>query len=97
MNRPETKVRRPQLLCIIGCEGANIKKKEQVELILNQIDIEDIKTAIARAELITSNNLAKEVNKTPQEHEYFDNPDTQMHNMLKSIFQKVGVIKTFGL
>lgn len=83
---------------VYGLRGdANIKKKEQVELILNQIDIENIKAAIARAELITSNNLAKEANKTPQEHEYFDNPDTQMHNMLKSIFQKVGVIKTFEL
>ncbi|MDE6387959.1 MAG: RloB family protein [Lachnospiraceae bacterium] len=77
--------------------GANIKKKEQVELILEQIDIEDIKTAIVRAELIESINLAKEANKTPQNHEYHDNPDTQMHNMLKVIFQKVGVIKAFEL
>ncbi len=70
---------------------ANIKKKEQVELILKQIDIEDIKAAIVRADIIASSNLKKEANKTSQKHEYYDNPDTKIHNMLKSIFHKVGV------
>lgn len=76
---------------------ANIKKKEQVELILKQIDIEDIKAAIVRADFIASSNLKKEANKTSQKHEYYDNPDTKIHNMLRSIFHKVGVEKAFGL
>lgn len=76
-------------------ENVNIKKKERVKLILEQINIEDIKNAIFRAERIASDNLAKEANKTPQGYKYYDNPDTQMHSMLKSIFQKVGVVKIF--
>lgn len=76
---------------------ANIKKKEQVELILKQIGIEDIKAAIVRADFIASNNLKKEAKKTSQKHEYYDNPDTEIHNMLRTIFQKVGVEKALWL
>lgn len=76
---------------------ANIKKKEQVESILDQINMGDIKAAIARAEFITSNNLKKEAKKTSQKYVYYDNPDTKMHILLKSLFQKVGVDKTLGL
>ncbi len=77
--------------------GVNIKKKDKVQVILSQIEIEDIQAAIVRAELIAVKNLEKEANKTPKENEYHDNPDTQMHNLLKSIFQKVGVARRFGL
>ncbi|EOS22755.1 hypothetical protein C806_03368 [Lachnospiraceae bacterium 3-1] len=83
---------------IYGLErGVNIKKKDKVQVILSQIEIEDIQAAIVRAELIAVKNLEKEANKTPKENEYHDNPDTQMHNLLKSIFQKVGVARRFGL
>lgn len=76
---------------------ANIKKKEQVDLILNQIDLECIKAAIARADFITSRNRQEEANITLQNHEYYNNPDTKMNNLLKTIFKKVGVEKELGL
>ncbi len=40
MNRPATKVRRPQLLCIIGCEGENQEKMyfEKIQSIVNSME-----------------------------------------------------------
>ncbi|MCI8373983.1 MAG: RloB domain-containing protein [Lachnospiraceae bacterium] len=72
-------------------KGVNIKKKEQVEKIMEQINMEDVITAIARAESIAFHNLKKASHKTPQGYMYYDNPDTQIHNMLKLLFHKVGV------
>ena len=73
--------------------NANVKKRDQVKAILDKIDLEDIKAAVRRAEVITASNLEKESNKTPQSYEYYDNPDTQMHEMLKDVFSKIGIEK----
>lgn len=51
----------------------------------------DIKAAILRAERMASDNLQKAVNKTSQGRDYYDNPDTQVHNLLKWLFVQVGV------
>lgn len=71
-------------------KGANIKKKEQVEKIVEQISMEDIRFAISNAEKMTS-DVKRIQNKTPQGSDYYDNPDTQLHIMLKGLFQKAGV------
>lgn len=78
-------------------EHANIKKKENVESIVKQINIMDIRSAIARADILAGRNLERIGNKTPKEHEYYDNPDTQVHKLLLLIFQKTGVAKVLGL
>lgn len=70
---------------------ANIKKARQMERILKQISVTDIKAAILRAERMASDNLQKAVNKTSQGRDYYDNPDTQVHNLLKWLFVQVGV------
>lgn len=72
-------------------DNANVKKRDQVKAILEKINLEDIKAAIRRAEMIVASNLEKEANKTMKEYEYYDNPDTQMHEMLKSVFSKTGI------
>ncbi len=71
-------------------KGANIKKREQVEKIIAQINLEDIRTAMSNAERITS-DVKRTFNKTPQGNDYYDNPDTQLHIMLRTILKKVGV------
>lgn len=83
-----------ELRKVYGLENnANVKKRDQVKAILDKIDLEDIKAAVRRAEVITASNLEKESNKTPQSYEYYDNPDTQMHEMLKDVFSKIGIEK----
>lgn len=70
---------------------ANVKKKRQVDKILEQISMEDIEAAISRAETIASDNLQRTANKTPHGRDYYDNPDTQVHSLLKWLFGQVGV------
>lgn len=71
---------------------ANIKKSSNVEKIMEQITLEDIKTAIIRADKIDTSNLTQTPNYTSQKNiVYYNNPDTQVHTALKSIFQKVGI------
>lgn len=72
-------------------KGANIKKKDQVEKMMEQINMEDVLTAIARAEKMACAHSKKAAHRTSQGFEYYDNPDTQIHNMLNLLFQKVGV------
>lgn len=73
--------------------NANIKKVSNVEKIMEQITLEDIINAIVRADKIETNNLTEMPNYTAQTHiAYYNNPDTQVHNALKNIFQKVGII-----
>lgn len=112
MNRPTTTVQHSQLLCIIGCEGKNqivlgytnycfdlwliLHKKDYFNSVNNQDAYGGVLRRVYRLERGV-NIKKKEANKTPQENNYYDNPDTQMNNLLKFIFQKVGVAKRFGL
>ncbi len=71
---------------------ANIKRSSNVEKIMEQITLEDIKNAIVRADKIEANNLTTVPNHTPQKHiAYYDNPDTQVHTALRTIFNKAGI------
>lgn len=70
---------------------ANIKKKKRVEVMINQINLPDIKNAIIGAEKIAAKNQNRIVNMTPHGNKYYDNPDTQMHTLLRFLFEKVGI------
>lgn len=73
-------------------EKADIKKAINVDRILAQININDIFSAMKRAETISLLYPNKRPHITPsQKVAYYDNPDTQMHTVLKSIFKKVGI------
>ena len=75
----------------------SIKRGRKVERILEQIEWPDIKTAIERAEKIAIDNEGRQENITAGNNIYYDNPDTQMHVLLKFLFKKVGVnIETLG-
>lgn len=70
----------------------DIKRKEIVERIVEQISFEDIKNAIARADKIDIINRSKTAYFTPQKQiPYYDNPDTQIHKALRVIFNKAGI------
>lgn len=72
--------------------NADIKKASNVDNIMNQIELIDIIAAIKRAESIEATNIGKPPCITPnQKIKYYNNPDTQMHTILKSIFKKVGI------
>lgn len=69
--------------------GADIKKAPNVDNIMTQIGLYDIYSAIKRAEYIENINLGKTPHTTPNQHvKYYDNPDTQMHSVIKRIFNK---------
>lgn len=71
---------------------ANIKKEANVELAVNKISLQDIISAIQRAEWIESINSENTPNVTEiKQLPYYDNPDTQMHVVLKKIFRKAGI------
>lgn len=71
---------------------SNIKKEANVNRIVSQIDLSDIITAIKRADKIVQDNLKKTQHLTPNTQiAYYDNPDTQMHIALKTIFHKTGI------
>lgn len=70
---------------------ANIKRKEQVERIVNQITMQDVKDAIVRADIIEARNRERDSILTPKSNRYYNNPDTQVHNVLKSIFAKAEI------
>ncbi len=74
-------------------KNKDIKKRENVESIMAQITIEDIKNAIRRAEIIDENNKKRTPHSTPKNHIlYYDNPDTQIHKAIKNILHKTGVL-----
>ena len=80
------------LRSVYGLEpDANIKKEKRVRQIVDQIDLQDVKLAIHRAESIADNNKNKNGNVTAGGHRYFDNPDTQMHTLLQFLMKEVGV------
>lgn len=74
--------------------GSNedFKKRAVVERINSQIRLDDIKAAITRAESVCIDSRP-DVNKetSPNGHNYYNNPDTSMHVVLKEIFSKVGI------
>jgi len=69
----------------------NIKKKNNVEKIIEQITFGDIKDAIKRAEEIDKLNKSVIPNITPKKIKYYNNPDTNVHKALKNIFKKAGI------
>lgn len=72
--------------------GCNMKNKNHVNKILEQIDLSSILDAILRAELVEKNN--KKNHKgilTNDKNKYYENPDTQLHNMLKLVLSKAGI------
>lgn len=71
--------------------NANIKKEKRVTEIVNQIELSDIKNAIQRGKKISEDNQSKEANITPKNNKYYNNPDTQMHELLQFLFAKVGI------
>ena len=71
---------------------ANIKKEANVAKIVNQIELNDIITAMKRANKITQDNVKRVQHHTPNARiAYYDNPDTQIHIALKTIFNKTGI------
>lgn len=70
----------------------NIKEKKIVELILNQIELTDIKFAIKQAEILTEAHPSSAPHQTQRNHiGYYDNPDTCVHTVIKNIFRKTGI------
>lgn len=58
----------------------------------SQIELNDIIAAIKRANKIEQDNLKRTQHHTPNSKiAYYDNPDTQMHIALKTIFNKTGI------
>ena len=105
MNRPKNnKIRRPQFLCIVGCEGKNQERIyfDKVAELVNCVEERTHDLVFDYAEPYGGNpkcvvertiqkSIGKEANKTPKENRYYDNPDTQMHVLLQFLFAKVGI------
>lgn len=71
--------------------NANIKKIATVEKIVSQITTENIFSAIKRAERVIGKKKAGAKIFTPQGWHYYENPDTQLHNLLLNIINKMGI------
>ena len=64
----------------------NIKKESNIDKIIEQINIKDIKFAIKNAEKITKN---KEGKITSNGYIYYNNPSLSIHSFLKDILEKI--------
>jgi len=68
---------------------ADIKEKDNLEKILSQISLEDVKDAIRRAEQIRSNKLESD-RKLINGVVCYDNPDFSLHNFIKVVLKECG-------
>ncbi|HOP93226.1 MAG TPA: RloB domain-containing protein [Acetivibrio thermocellus] len=70
-------------------QEADIKEKANLERILRQITLEDVKNAIRRAEQIRASKLESDCFKVGSTT-CFSNPDFSIHNFLKIVLQDCG-------
>lgn len=66
-------------------KGADIKKKKNIERIVNQIEIEDINFAINNAKSMMDAKNIKDIH-TIGKFSYYDNPATNFHEFLEELF-----------
>jgi len=68
---------------------ADIKEKKEIERILAQVTLQDVKTAIHNANAIRDNKInsdAKKISKT----DTYNNPDLLIHQFIEYVFVKCG-------
>lgn len=73
--------------------NANIKRESNVDKIIDQIELNDIVEAMKRAAIIIDKNKHTRIPNITSNLliSYYDNPDTQIHLILKTIFDKAGI------
>jgi hypothetical protein len=70
----------------------DIKNKSTVHLINSTIGLKEIKKAINRAEFVCRENKNTNIAiTTPNKNNYYSNPDTSIHLVIKKIFNAVGL------
>ena len=67
---------------------ADIKKKEIIEKILEQITLDDIQKAVERAEKIHSNKLSTDAKKL-NGYTYYSNPDFSIHKFISIVINQM--------
>ena len=70
---------------------ANIKNEKNIQKILEQINIEDIKRAITNAEEIMQGKLDNDKIYVKKGFEYYPNPSMSIHKFFKEIFEDLEI------
>lgn len=70
---------------------ADIKKKDNIEKILEQIELEDIKRAINNAEEIMKGKLEEDRIFVRKNFSYFSNPSMNINEFFKDLFKELGI------
>lgn len=71
-------------------KGSDIKSKDSIEKILNQISLTDVQQAIIRAEAIKSDKQPADAHFINEDC-YFDNPDLSIQVFTRYILEKAGI------
>ncbi len=72
-------------------ENCNIKTKANMEKILEQIDIKDIKNAIKNSEQIMNNKLEEDKITIRKNFYYYENPSMNINEFFKRLFEEIKV------
>lgn len=72
-------------------KDANIKSKSNMEKILDQIELEDIKQAIRNSEEIMNGKLEEDKINIKKGFYYYDNPSMNINKFFKQLFEELGV------
>ena len=70
-------------------DTADIKKKSVIEIILNQIEIEDIKYAIQNAKKIMQSKIEADKKIINRNFYYYDNPSMNIHEFFEKILNEI--------
>ena len=70
---------------------ANIKTEDNINRILSQIKIEDVKTAILNAQEIMNNKLESDKIYVKRNFSYYDNPSMSIHEFLAELFSELNI------
>jgi len=73
----------------LGAE-ADIKTEENRQHILDQISLEDVKSAVHRAKILRKEKLESD-RKEIAGHVYYDNPDITVHIFIEEVFKVCGM------
>ncbi len=72
-------------------QTANIKTEDNINKILSQIEISDVKTAIKNAEKIMNAKLESDKKYVNKKFSYYDNPSMSIHEFFKELFNDLNI------
>lgn len=68
---------------------SDVKSRETILAMLNQITLDDVYSAISRANSIKASKLSSDTKRTPKGAEFYDNPDMSIQTFLMELLSEI--------